>query len=302
MNRRLVTLIIYVVATILPTVAQELNCKVTVDYSQVQGTATSVFKSLESAISDYINTRKWTDTNISSNEKIDCNLFITIKGYNEPTMSGDFQIQSSRPVYNSGYTTTLINYKDNKIEFDYREGEPLVFSETTFENNLTALLNFYAYLVLGIDFDSFALQGGEPYYRKAWQTVQMAQSAGESGWRAYDDNRNRGALLALFTEPTTACFRNLIYNYHRKGLDEMSVNAAKGRAAITASLDDLQKLYEVAPMSVGLALFRDSKLDELVNIYTRGQQEERNRASRLLGNIYPTENDRLDMIKRGVNK
>ena len=302
MTRRLITLILFVVATILPTVAQEINCKVTVDYSQVQGTATSVFKSLENAISDYINTRKWTDTNIATNEKIDCNLFITIKTYNDPTMTGEFQIQSSRPVYNSGYTTTLLNYRDSKIEFDYREGDPLLFSETTFENNLTSLLNFYTYLVLGLDFDSFALQGGDPYYNKAWQTVQMAQSAGESGWRAYDDTRNRGALLATFTDPANASFRTLIYNYHRKGLDEMSVNAAKGRAVITSSLDDLQKLYERTPMSVGLALFRDAKLDELVNIYTRSQQEERNRASRLLGNIYPTETDRLDMIKRGVNK
>lgn len=282
--------------------AQELNCQVTVDYSQVQGTNTSVFKTLESAIADYVNTRKWTNTQISPAEKIECKMFFTIKTYEEPTMSGDLQVQSSRPVYNSSYTTTLLNFKDNKLEFDYQEGEPLIFSENSMESNLTAIINFYVYLILGMDFDSFSPRGGDPYYQLARNVVQMAQSSGESGWKAFEDNRNRNAVLNTFTEQSTAGLRDLLYEYHRTGLDEMSMSPDKGRAKITSTLDYVKSVYETQPMAVGVSMFKDAKLDELVNLYTKAPEEERKRVYELLYSIYPTETQRLDMIKRGVNK
>ena len=282
--------------------AQELNCQVTVDYSQVQGTNTSVFKTLESAIADYVNTRKWTNTQISPAEKIECKMFFTIKTYEEPTMSGDLQVQSSRPVYNSSYTTTLLNFKDNKLEFDYQEGEPLIFSENSMERNLTAIINFYVYLILGMDFDSFSPRGGDPYYQLARNVVQMAQSSGESGWKAFEDNRNRNAVLNTFTEQSTAGLRDLLYEYHRTGLDEMSMSPDKGRAKITSTLDYVKSVYETQPMAVGVSMFKDAKLDELVNLYTKAPEEERKRVYELLYSIYPTETQRLDMIKRGVNK
>lgn len=282
--------------------AQELNCQVTVDYSQVQGTNTSVFKTLESAIADYVNTRKWTNTQISPAEKIECKMFFTIKIYEEPTMSGDLQVQSSRPVYNSSYTTTLLNFKDNKLEFDYQEGEPLIFSENSMESNLTAIINFYVYLILGMDFDSFSPRGGDPYYQLARNVVQMAQSSGESGWKAFEDNRNRNAVLNTFTEQSTAGLRDLLYEYHRTGLDEMSMSPDKGRAKITSTLDYVKSVYETQPMAVGVSMFKDAKLDELVNLYTKAPEEERKRVYELLYSIYPTETQRLDMIKRGVNK
>lgn len=282
--------------------AQELNCQVTVDYSQVQGTNTSVFKTLESAIADYVNTRKWTNTQISPAEKIECKMFFTIKTYEEPTMNGDLQVQSSRPVYNSSYTTTLLNFKDNKLEFDYQEGEPLIFSENSMESNLTAIINFYVYLILGMDFDSFSPRGGDPYYQLARNVVQMAQSSGESGWKAFEDNRNRNAVLNTFTEQSTAGLRDLLYEYHRTGLDEMSMSPDKGRAKITSTLDYVKSVYETQPMAVGVSMFKDAKLDELVNLYTKAPEEERKRVYELLYSIYPTETQRLDMIKRGVNK
>lgn len=282
--------------------AQELNCQVTVDYSQVQGTNTSVFKTLESAIADYVNTRKWTNTQISPAEKIECKMFFTIKTYEEPTMSGDLQVQSSRPVYNSSYTTTLLNFKDNKLEFDYQEGEPLIFSENSMESNLTAIINFYVYLILGMDFDSFSPRGGDPYYQLARNVVQMAQSSGESGWKAFEDNRNRNAVLNTFTEQSTAGLRDLLYEYHRTGLDEMSMSPDKGRAKITSTLDYVKSVYETQPMAVGVSMLKDAKLDELVNLYTKAPEEERKRVYELLYSIYPTETQRLDMIKRGVNK
>ena len=282
--------------------AQELNCQVTVDYSQVGGTNTSVFETLKEAISEYVNTRKWTPAQISPNEKIECKLFFSIKEYNDDKMVGDLQVQSSRPVYNSSYTTNLINFKDTKVEFEYREGEPLIFSENSMESNLTAIIDFYVYLILAMDFDSFSPRGGEPFFKELQRVVQMAQSSGESGWKAFEDTKNRSAVLSAFTDPATSKLRDLTYQYHRKGLDEMSVSPAKGRATITESLNVLKEVFSQSPMSVGLSMFKDAKLDELVNLYTKSPQNERTGVYELLYSIYPVETTRLDMIKRGVNK
>lgn len=277
--------------------AQELNCSVEVNSSSIQGTNKSVFETLQTSISEYFNDRKWTNAQFAANEKIDCRFFLTVKSYEDDRIKGDLQVQLSRPVYNSTYTTTLFNFKDTKIEFDYREGDPLTFSESTMENNLTAILNFYAYLFLALDFDSFSPDGGQPYWDRAATVVQLAQSSGETGWRTFEDNKNRAALLAAFTDGNTSGMRTLLYDYHRKGLDEMVTSPDKGRASITSSLQHLDAVYKVAPMSVALSLFRDSKLDELVNVYSKAPQTEREEVYNLLHKLYPTDNERLDKIK-----
>ena len=302
MRERLILIIALLTAVFSSAGAQGLNCQVKIDHSQVQGTNTSIFSTLENAISEYINTRKWTNAQFSPNEKIECRMFFTIKSFDMPRMVGELQVQSSRPVYNSSYTTTLLNFKDTKIEFDYSEGQPLIFSENSMESNLTAILNFYVYMILGIDFDSFSPRGGNAYYERARNVVQMAQSSTESGWKAFEDNKNRSAVLNVFTEPSTIQFRDLLYQYHRNGLDEMSVSPDKGRSNITASLETLTKIADVAPMTVALSMFKDAKMDELVNVYTKGTQDERKRVYELLYAIYPTETTRLEMIKKGENK
>ncbi len=281
---------------------QELNCQVEVNADQIQGANKQVFETLKSAITEYMNTNKFSNAQFAVNEKIDCRLFFTIKEYNDNTMVGDLQVQSSRPVYNSTYTTTLINFKDTKIEFSYQENEPLIFSENNMESNLTAILNFYAYLILAIDFDSFSPKGGDFFYERAQNVVQMAQSSGESGWKAFEDTKNRPSVLSAYTEPNTAILRNLLYEYHRLGLDEMVLSPDKGRAKISSTLEYLRKIYDVAPMSVGLSMFKDAKLDELVNLYTKASQSERDNAYEILSSLYPTENDRLTKIKTGTNK
>lgn len=281
---------------------QELNCQVEVNADQIQGANKQVFETLKGAITEYMNTNKFSSAQFAVNEKIDCRLFFTIKEYNDNTMVGDLQVQSSRPVYNSTYTTTLINFKDTKIEFSYQENEPLIFSENNMESNLTAILNFYAYLILAIDFDSFSLKGGDFFYERAQNVVQMAQSSGESGWKAFEDTKNRPSVLSAYTEPNTAILRNLLYEYHRLGLDEMVLSPDKGRAKISSTLEYLRKIYDVAPMSVGLSMFKDAKLDELVNLYTKASQTERDNAYEILSSLYPTENDRLNKIKTGTNK
>lgn len=276
--------------------AQELSCTVEIESSQVQG-YDQVFTTLQEAINEYMNSTKFTSAQFSPNEKIECRLYFTFTEYTDDVMKGDLQIQSTRPVYNSSYTTTLINFKDTKIEFTYRENEPLVFTENTFENNLTAILNYYAYLILAVDFDSFSPRGGQDYYDRLQTIVQLAQSSGEIGWKSFEDNRNRAAIVNAFTEPNTITVRDMIYQYHRRGLDEMSVSPDKGRATITTALETLSTIYDKAPMSVALTMFRDSKLDELVNVYSKGSQSERDGVYELLTKLYPTELTRLANIK-----
>lgn len=282
--------------------AQELKCEVEINSDQVQGTNKSVFNTLKEAINDYMNTTKFSQAQIAANEKIECKLFFTIKEYDDNTLTGDLQVQSTRPVYNSTYTSTLINFKDTKIEFTYQENEPLVFSENSMESNLTTILNFYAYLILAIDFDTFSPRGGEQFYERADNIVQMAQSSGESGWKAFEDTKNRSSVLSAYTEPNTSIIRDLLYKYHRTGLDEMVLSPDKGRAAITASIESIKKIYDVAPMSVALSMFKDAKLDELVNIYSKANSTEREKVYEWLYPIFPTEAERLDKIKTGKIK
>lgn len=282
--------------------AQELRCQVEVNSSQVEGASKSVFETLQSSISDYLNETRFTNASFGPNERIECRFYLTVSEYSDDRVKGDIQVQLSRPVYNSTYTTTLLNFKDTKVEFDYREGDPLIYNETTFDNNLTALLNYYALLFLAIDFDSFSPEGGQPYFERASSIVQMAQSSGEVGWRAFEDTKNRSAVLNSYTDGNMAGMRQMLYNYHRKGLDEMVTSPDKGRAVITESLKELEKVYKVAPMSVALSIFRDSKLDELVNLYSKAPETERTAAYDILQPIYPTDIERLEKIKKGAER
>lgn len=279
--------------------AQELNCAVEVNAQKIEGGSKSVFQSLQEAMTEYMNETKFSNATFSNLEKIDCRMFLTVSEYTDDRITGDLQVQVSRPVYNSTYTTTLLNFKDTRISFEYREGEPLIFNETTVEDNLTAILNYYAYLFLALDFDSFSPMGGQPFYDRAASIVQSAQSLGEIGWKAFEDPKNRSGVLTSFTSPSTSSIRQLLYDYHRKGLDEMVTSPDKGRAVITESLTAIQKVYQADPMSAALTIFRDAKMDELVNLYSKAPQTERDAVYKLLQPIYPAENERLEKIRKG---
>lgn len=298
------TRIIFTFMTLLAAIglrAQELNCQVEINSDAISGTNKSVFETLQQAVSDYMNTTVFTPAQFSVNEKIECRLFFTLKEYSDDGIAkGDLQVQSTRPVYNSAYTTTIINLKDTKIDFSYREGEPLNFTANTMESQLTAILNFYAYLIIAADFDSFAPKGGEPFWEHLKQIVQQAQSSGEVGWKAFEDTKNRSAILSSFTEGNGGeALRQMLYDYHRQGLDNMFISMDKGRAAVTKSLGTLTTVQQLNPLSVALSMFRDAKLDELVNIYSKAPQEERQGVYDLLQPIYPTEESRLVKIKNG---
>ncbi|MCH5240980.1 MAG: DUF4835 family protein [Muribaculaceae bacterium] len=297
MSRKILLFLIFFVS-VFSSRAQELLCTVEVNTSAIEGTNKSVFETLQGAISDYFNETKWTNAIFSPNERIECRFFLTVKSYDNDRIKGELQVQLSRPVYNSTYTTTLFNFKDTKIEFDYREGEPLIYNENSWTNNLQGILDYYAYLFLALDFDSFSPMGGQPYFDKAATVVQQAQSSGEIGWRAFEDTKNRSAVLSAYTDGNTSSLRDLIYQYHRKGLDEMATSPDKGRAAITETMTVIKDVYDKSPMSVGLSIFRDSKLDELVNVYSQAPQTEREKVYDILQPIFPTDRSRIEKIKK----
>ncbi len=299
MPRYLYIIGLYIILLSAPmrTSAQELNCQVEINADQIQNVNKDVFTTLKTAISEYINNNKWGNAQFMTNEKIECKLYFTITSYEDNVMSGDLQVQSMRPVYNSSYTTTLLNFKDSNIEFTYQENDQLVFSETTMENNLTALLNFYSYYILALDFDSFSFKGGDPYFEKAAQVVNLAQTATEKGWKTFEDNKNRSGILSAFTDPPSSKIRELYYQYHRLGLDQMETSMDKGKAVVTKSLNIIKEIYEAAPMSSALSIFKDAKLDELVNIYSKADASEKNTVYDILSPIYPTETTRLQKIK-----
>ncbi len=298
---RIALTVLAAVFTAAGVLAQELDCKVEVNTDQLSDTREEIFTELQQTVSDYMNHTRFTDTKFAVNERIGCRLFLTVTGYNDGVVSGELQVQSVRPVFNSSYNSTLLNIKDEHIAFPFRPADRLTFSETTVESNLTALLDFYAYLILALDFDSFSPRGGQPYVERMASIVQQAQASGSSGWRMFDDNRNRAAIAEALSAAAPAALRDMSYEYHRNGLDVMSLSPDKGRDAITSSLATLSKVNEMAPFSVALTMFHDSKLDELINVYSRGAESERKRAYEILENIYPAENARLSAILHPSN-
>jgi hypothetical protein len=283
--------------------ATELNCEVEVNADKINNANKEIFQELKQAVTDYMNTTKWTNAVFGTNEKIYCKLLLTINTYDDATgaMKGDLQIQSQRPVYNSSYTTAVINFRDSKLDFFYERGQTLEFSELEMEDNLTAILNFWAYMIIAMDFDTFEFKGGDPYYEQAAQVVRLAQSTGETGWKAFEDNTNRNAVLSAFTDTQTEPIRQMLYDYHRMGLDQMVVTVDKGRSAITHTLENLAKIYDVNPLSVCLSMFKDAKLDELVNIYSKANTTEKEAVYEMLYQVYPSENKRLEQIKQTSN-
>lgn len=280
--------------------SQELNARVTINSDKVQGTNKQVFTTLQTALTEFINNRKWTDATFAVNERIDCSFTLIINEMpTESSFKGELQIQARRPVYNSSYSTTLFNFRDMQLDFDYTEFEPLEYTQNTLQNNLTASVVFYIYVILGLDFDSFAQTGGSPFIQQAMQVVTLAQSEmAWTGWKAFDSNRNRHALATALTDNTSAVFREMWYTYHRKGLDEMAANPDRGRTTLIETLPALKEIQTARPGSVLMQLFSDSKLDEVVSVYSKANQTEKQEGYKLLSTIFPTQTTRLEPLKK----
>lgn len=283
----------------LPASAQELNCNVVVNYSQIQGTNTSVFKTLETALKGFVNDRRWTDGQYDANERIRCSMNITVKEYSD---NGRFQcelmVQSARPVWQSSYNTTVFSFRDTDFGFNYLEYDPLELRDNVIDNNLTAVIAYYAYLIIGLDMDTMAPLGGTTPLRTAENIVTAAQQTGEKGWSAFENNRNRHAIITGYLDEAMLPLRQLMYDYHRKGMDEMAVNASRARANITTALDGLKQAKTNRPMSVLPQLFTEIKKEELVNIYSGGSQREKEDITGLLSDINASLNGEWNKIKQ----
>ena len=277
----------------------ELNARVTINSDKVQGSDKQVFTTLQEALMEFINNRRWTDATFGINERIDCSFTIIISEQTDNSFTGEIQVQASRPVYNSSYTTNLFNFRDTELNFEYTQFEPLEYTENTLNSNLTATIVYYIYIILGLDFDSFSPLGGRVYFDQAQQIVNLAQSQGSwNGWRAFEKDDNRHGLITALTDNASETFRNFWYTYHRKGLDEMAGNPDRGRTTIIEALPALQEVKSVRPTSVLLRLFSDSKLDELVLIYSKATTQEKQAGYKLLFELYPTAGSRLESLQK----
>ena len=281
--------------------AQELNARITVNGEKVAVANKQIFTTLQNALTEFVNNRRWTDATFAVNEKIDCNMTIIVNEMDETTFKSEIQVQARRPVYNSSYTTTLLNFRDQELEFEYTEGETLDYNSNTLTNNLTATVVFYVYLILGLDFDSFALQGGNTYIQQAQQIVNLAQSEmGWTGWKAFDSNRNRHAVVTALQDNASEAFRQMWYTYHLMGRDELAANADRGRTTIIEAISALQTVKQARPTSVLLQMFSDAKLDELIAIYSKATSQERQEGYKFLMDIYPAQSTRLEELKKPV--
>jgi len=251
--------------------AQELNCTVTVNSDKIRGSNKSIFKTLQNTISEYLNNTRWTNRSIKSQEKIQCAISIFILKEPSPNnYTGNIQIQVNRPVYNATYQTTIFNFKDDNLSFNYKEFDPFFYNENGFDNNLVSILTFYAYTILGIDADTFSLKGGEIFYKQAENTVNQAQQSGYIGWNKIDGNRTRYELNENLLSPVYEPFRFALYQYHRQGLDIMYKNTKGGKTAIAEAIYRLEKIYDKRPDAFLLRVFTDAKANEIVNIFSEG--------------------------------
>lgn len=281
--------------------AQELNARVTVNGDKIATANKQIFTTLQNALMEFVNNRKWTDATFAVNEKIDCSMTIIVNELDESSFQTEIQVQARRPVYNSSYTTTLFNFRDQELNFEYMEGEPLDFNSNTLTSNLAATVAFYVYIILGLDFDSFAPKGGTTYIQQAQQIVNMAQSEMSwNGWKAFESNQNRHALATALQDNASEAFRDMWYTYHRRGLDEMAANPDRGRMTIIEALPALREVRSARPTSVLLQMFSDAKLDEIVAIYSKATTQERQDGYKMLFEIYPTQSTRLEALQKPV--
>ena len=282
--------------------AQELQAKVTINRQQVQGTDASVFENLQQTLEQFMNERQWTALQFQENERIVVNFNITISKYDasQNRFTATALIQANRPVYNSAYTTTLYNNTDRNFNFDFAQFDQLNFNEESVDNQLTALFAYYAYLIIGLNLDSFSPMGGTDVLQRCMNLVNNCQDLGFPGWKSFEDSRNRFAIINDYLDEAMKPFRQLQYDYYRTGLDEMAQNVERGRTNVTTALEnDLKKAHEDKPLSLLPQIWTDYKKDELANIYKgKGTQKEKESVYEILFSINASQNNSWEKIKQ----
>jgi hypothetical protein len=297
--RNIYLLFIFCFST-LAALAQELTCTVQVVAPKISGTAEKkIFESLQTSIFEFMNNTKWTKDIFLQDEKIECSILITIsEKLSSDEYKGSIQVQSRRPIYKSSYNSPLLNYNDDDFQFHYLEFQAIEWNETGFVSNLSSMLSFYAYMVIGYDYDSFSLYGGTPYFQKAQTIVNFSQNAVEKGWRAYEDSKNRYWLVENVLNAAFSPMRECIYSYHRKGLDVMFNDREGGRRTIVESLDLLKKVHQSKPLSYNMQVFFYGKADELINIFSQGFPDEKSKVLVVLNEIDPGNANKYQKIQQ----
>lgn len=280
--------------------AQELNCNLQVNSSQIMGSDKSIFDVMQKNLSEFVNNKKWTNHNYQIQEKIECTMLINItERVSANSFKATIQIQSRRPIYNSSYSSTLINHIDKDFEFNFNEFEQLEYSENIFTSNLTSVISFYVYMILAMDYESFSKEGGSPYLIKAQTIVTNAQNAGGAGWKAFEDTKNRYWLVENLLKPNYDPFRETMYNYHRLGFDIMSSDVNKGRGVILASLKNLESIFKYDMNSYQLQFFFNAKADEIVELFKEAPQAEKSEIVPILKKINPANSNTYEKIISG---
>lgn len=288
---------------LVPIKAQEINCTVTINSDQIEGSNKQVFGTLKTAIEEYMNQNRWTNMTYADKEKIECSMLLVVKAYQDNLFACEMTLQSKRPVYGTSYTTPLLNFRDKNFNFTYQEFDRIEYQQNQFTTNLTAMLAYYCYLIIGHDQDSFQRLGGQPFFQACEDIVNACQSASmegteQKGWLAFDSNRNRYALINNLLDEAFKKYRNYYYEYHRLGLDEMSANVTNGRARIAEGLPVLREAYRARPATYVVNTFLDAKADELVNIFSKGTDKEKKAVYEILMDIDATRQETYDRINQ----
>lgn len=302
MKKVFLTLVSFVLGAVV-SMAQELNCSITVNADNVPGTSKDMYKDLESALADFFNTHKWTDAVFQKEERIDVTFTLYIDQSSEANggkQTGMLSVTASRPVFNTSYTTPLFNYQDNNFTFNYNPGDRIDYSEGDYDvsQNLMAVLAFYVNIVLGLEFDSFSPLGGTSFFEKAEMISAAARSSDDEGWKAFAKNDNRYSLISLYMDANMANLRNVYYEYHRLGLDVMADDLNKGKAKILEQMTYLREMQRAKPFAVPLQIFVNTKFDELYNLYRIDDQKVRDEVYNAVAAIAPQMKD-IDKLQKG---
>ena len=278
-------IIIFVIASVISQ-GQEFLANVQINSQQVEGTDKRVFENMQSAITEFINNRRWSNYDFMPEERIECSMVININSRpSTDQFVATLNLVASRPIYKTAYNSTLLNYADNDFQFEFVEFQPMDFQENTYTSNLVSVISYYLYMILALDFDSFSPEGGTQFYTVAQNIVNAAQNAPYPGWKAFESNKNRYWLLENLTNASYKDLRTFLYDYHRLGLDAMADNPEQGRSKISLSLNLLKRVYDERPGLMALRLFIDAKRDEIINIFSEGNPREKTDAQNIMKEI-----------------
>ncbi|WP_420602043.1 DUF4835 family protein [Flagellimonas sp.] len=278
-------------------IAQELNCTITVNSDQVGQTNQQIFRTLERSLNDFVNKNKWTNRVYKENERVNARMFITVTQYESDRFEANIQIQSSRPVFNTSYESPVFNYKDDAFNFRYQEFQPLVFNENVFDSNLVGVITYYVYIILGLDADTFSLEGGDDLYRKAQNIVTQAQGTNFSGWSQETGQRTRFELVDNLLSNSFREYRIAMYNYHRKGLDILGDNNSTGKQVIAGSMRLFETLIKRRPNAFLIQTFFDAKSEEIQNIFSDGPKVDIVKLKETLNRVAPFYSSTWSQIK-----